>query len=93
MGDRIEVEQDNVECLAMNGKGYKVAVLLCVLLALFCFAFSGTAVAQDDDMLKRKGIDGLLSNSAYDASKGATPVQMMLGFGSFFVMIAVVKWL
>jgi hypothetical protein len=91
-GVRINVVY-NMESVAMTGKGFKAAVLSCVLAAMCCFAFSGVAAAQEEDFMKRKGIGGLLSNSNYDASKGATPLQMTLGIGSFFVMIAVVKWL
>lgn len=77
-------------------KGFTALVILCVLLSVFCFAFAGTAVAQDDDSgnyMERKGLDGLLSAGDYDEARAAKPWQIALGVGSIFVMIAVVKWL
>lgn len=74
-------------------KGLTLVVLLCVVLAVFCLAFPGTAYAQDEDFMQRKGLDGLLSSAKSDPTKAAKSWQIALGVGSCFVMVAVVKWL
>jgi hypothetical protein len=76
------------------------------ILAVLCLSigiFADTAHAQGDSgATKRvdKGIaekktvsDSLKTVKKEDAKPGATPIQMAIGVGSIFVMIAVVKWL
>jgi len=79
---------------------------LCAMLILCIGIFADIAQAQakdpknaaksvDKDLAKRKGVSGSLAKGKKDEEKPkkATPVQMGIGVGSIFVMIAVLKWL
>jgi hypothetical protein len=55
---------------------------------------STAAMDVDKELSQRRGISGSLAPIKKEGkSKGATPVQMAIGFGSIVVMIVVVKWL
>jgi len=47
----------------------------------------------DQSLAQKKGIAASLGTKKTDESKKATKLQMMLGIGSVFVAIAVIKWL
>lgn len=78
-----------------------VVALLCFVLALAVEVAdaaaakpSGKAVGKGDQALaQKKGISGSLGTKKTDESKKATKLQMMIGVGSVFVAIAVIKWL
>lgn len=79
-----------------------VAVAACLVLCLVMGVAIPPAFAQDDDfsgdknLASRQGIKGSLQTNAKKDegdSKGPTKLQMAVGVGSIFVMIAVVKWL
>lgn len=62
----------------------------------------GTASAQDDtnttsadkNIAQKRGVSGALQTTKpEDESDGPTKLQMAIGVGSIFVMIAVLKWL
>ena len=74
--------------------------LLCFVLALAvecadaAAAKTGKAVGKGDQALaQKKGVAGSLGTKKTDDSKKATKLQMMIGVGSVFVAIAVIKWL
>lgn len=79
---------------------------LCAMLILCIGIFADIAQAQakdtknaakkvDKDLASRKGVKGSLAKGkkGEDVPDTATPVEMAIGVGSIFVMIAVVKWL
>ncbi len=80
---------------------------LCAMLILCIGVFADIAQAQakdtknaakkvDKDLASRKGVSGSLAKGKKgeeDKPTKATPVQMGIGVGSIFVMIAVLKWL
>lgn len=80
---------------------------LCAMLILCIGLFADVAHAQaaketknaakkvDKSLASKKGVSGALANGKKEDEKpeAATPVQMAIGIGSIFVMIAVVKWL
>lgn len=83
--------------------GKIIAVLaLGAALCLCLGAFVETSHAQTDtkatktvdkNIANKRGVADSLAKGDKEGSKGATPVQMAIGFGSIFVMIAVLKWL
>jgi hypothetical protein len=77
---------------------------LCAMLILCIGIFADLAHAQDTknaakkvdkNLAKKQGVKGALAKGKKEEEKAkpATPVQMAIGVGSIFVMIAVVKWL
>jgi hypothetical protein len=79
-----------------------VAVVLCLVATPVQAQKSGGLGGRNADALggdkaigTKKGMDVLNSDKKDDKDKGkkATKLQMMVGVGSIFVMIAVVKWL
>lgn len=71
---------------------------LCLVLCLAVGLIASPVHAQDGDqnLAKRQGLKGALQTNAKkdeDGKDGPTKLQMAVGVGSIFVMIAVVKWL
>lgn len=72
-------------------------ILLCALAVALCLGmllFTGDAHAQtsaDKDLASRDGTQ--LGTKEFDQDKLPGKLEMGLAVGSFFVMIAVVKWL
>lgn len=83
----------------MQWKKVAALVTLSVVAALALTLFVGQARAQDDtasldqELGQRRGISGSLAPVKKGEGEGPTTVQMVIGIGSIFVMIAVVKWL
>ncbi|MDQ1258160.1 MAG: hypothetical protein QG656_2769 [Candidatus Hydrogenedentes bacterium] len=87
----------------MQRKRWVAALALCALLCLTILTFVDQAWAEKDgtsnldkDMATKRGVsDSLASTEDKGDGKptGASVPQMMIGIGSIFVMIAVVKWL
>jgi len=86
----------------MNKKVLLIVMAMC--LALCCLAIVGTdtAYAQEDtkegdkNLASKQGLGALESDpksKKEDEGKGPNKVQMAVGVGSLFVMIAVMKWL
>lgn len=57
------------------------------------FAGLGSSTSGLDKELGLKQEGDVLAGKKKDASKTPSKLQMAIGFGSIFVMIAVVKWL
>ena len=84
-----------------------LCVLLCVMIGLVVdqahaqkgvggkgIAARGGDLAGDKDLASKKGMDVIMStHKKVDESKMPTKLKKMVGIGSIFVMIAVVKWL
>jgi len=84
-----------------------LCVLLCLMIGLVVDqahaqkAVGGKGVAGrggdltgDKDLASKKGLDIIMSSKkTTDPSKMPTKLKKMVGVGSIFVMIAVVKWL
>ena len=81
-----------------------LCVLLCVMIGLVvdqAYAQKGLGIAGrggdltgDRDLASKKGMDVIMSShKKVDASKMPGKLEKMVGIGSIFVMIAVVKWL
>ena len=51
------------------------------------------AKISDKKVATRTGVGGALADGPADTSDGPSAIQMGIGVGSIFVMIAVVKWL
>lgn len=73
----------------------KRIVVLCAALAALCFALGSLpddvhAAGTGEDLVTRRG----LATGNPNEGKGTPPTktQMAIGFGSFVVMIIVVKW-
>jgi len=75
--------------------------LLCFVLAV-AVEYADAAAAKaakaakasgDQALAQKKGVMGSLGTKKTDESKKATKLQMMIGIGSVFVAIAVIKWL
>lgn len=71
---------------------------LCLVICLIMGVAVTPAAAQGDgdkNLAQRKGVAGSLQTSAKPEGdkKGPSKLQMAVGVGSIFVMIAVVKWL
>ena len=78
--------------------GLVVAVLAAAMLAVVleeAHAAGGGTSNLDKGMAEKRGIAGSLASGSKDEDEetGPTKLQMALGVGSIFVMIAVVKWL
>jgi len=74
-----------------------VLTLCIVVCILFCW-ITETAFAQGKedaikDLSAKKGLDVLNSGKKSDEDKSPTKLQKILGIGSVFVAVAVVKWL
>jgi hypothetical protein len=92
-----------VEVGIMRRKRWLAALALCAMLFLTILSFVDQAWAQNDstsnldkNMATKHGVsDSLASTEDKGDGKptGASIPQMMIGVGSIFVMIAVVKWL
>ncbi len=75
--------------------------LLCFCLAIVVDIADAAAAAKgigktgkgDQSLAQKKGVAGSLGTKKTDESKKATKLQMMIGVGSVFVAIAVIKWL
>ena len=70
--------------------------LLCFVLALAVECADAAAAKPskgDQALAQKRGISGSLGTKKTDESKKATKLQMMIGVGSVFVAIAVIKWL
>ncbi len=87
----------------MKKKPLLITFAVCVALCLMLTVFVEPADAQDSDSTKKidkksaqkRGVSQSLADGK-DKKKdgdGPTKLQMGLGIGSVFVMIAVVKWL
>lgn len=82
---------------AMNGanlyKSLAMLTLACVLLLLVAQTVDAAkgSVGGDKDMASRKGLE--LGSKKLDQSKMPSKLEMAMGIGSIFVMIAVLKWL
>lgn len=87
----------------MSSRMLLVAVAILLAVAL-CFAFSQDAAAQGDTdgvktvdkkVAQKRGVQQSLGNRELGGEEATAPTkaQMMLGVGSCFVMVAVVKWL
>ncbi|MCC6695416.1 MAG: hypothetical protein IT365_07285 [Candidatus Hydrogenedentes bacterium] len=81
----------------MFSKRVVATVLLCFVLVCLLSAFVQPAFAQsgDQNLAEKKGIEGLFKGKgvAKDDPRLATPLQKYAGWGSFVVMIIVVKYL
>jgi hypothetical protein len=83
----------------MRWKSIVAALTLCVITVLALTLFVGQVRAQDDtasldqELGQRRGISGSLAPVKKGEGGGPTTLQMAVGVGSIFVMIAVVKWL
>ena len=75
----------------MDKKYLAIAALLCLVLCL------GLCLCVDDAHAQGKSIaakqDGQLGNKEFDKNKLPGKLEISLGIGSIFVMIAVVKYL
>jgi len=81
-----------------------LCVLLCVMIGLVVdqahaqkglgIAGRGGELSGDKDLASKKGMDVIMSTKKRtDPTKMPTRLKKMVGIGSIFVMIAVVKWL
>ncbi len=80
----------------MAWKALMAAALACLMIVCVFGLFAGDAHAQSESkpsFSERKGLSGLLAGKKDTEGKGPNNLQVALGIGSFFVMIAVVKWL
>lgn len=85
----------------MNARPILLVLGLLVAFALFVGLTADTAFAQekvnksaDKNIAQKKGISGSLQTSKpEEEADGPSKLQMGIGVGSIFVMIAVVKWL
>lgn len=79
--------------------GCALCVILCLALGTFVALADaqpkGGAVKSDKKVANRRGVSGALADGEKNKDDGDGPnvVQMGVGVGSIFVMIAVVKWL
>ncbi len=69
-----------------------MCVVLCFILGVAVQPAQAQTASGDKDLAGRTGISGSLATTKKDDTKGATKLQMAVGVGSIFVMIAVVKW-
>jgi hypothetical protein len=76
----------------MDAKRVVASLMLCLCVCLLIGWFTETVNAASDSIMEQKGLGGLLANKRTDESQKPTKVQMWLGIGSIFVMIAVVKY-
>jgi hypothetical protein len=70
--------------------------LLCFVLALgveLADAAAAKPTKGDQSLAQKQGVGGSLASKKTDDTKKATKLQMMIGVGSVFVAIAVIKWL
>jgi hypothetical protein len=79
-----------------------VIIALCAALCLCIGFFVDTTHAQNDNkaaktvdksLATKQGVSDSLAKGSKDSKTGATAVQMAIGIGSIFVMLAVLKWL
>jgi hypothetical protein len=88
----------------MNATRLLMAVTLCVLLCVMLCVVVDNVHAQaaakgkgatggDKDLSSKKGLEVLGSVNNTDPTKLPTKFKKMVGIGSIFVMIAVMKWL
>jgi len=88
----------------MNAAKILMVLTLCVLLCLMMGLVVDQVYAQkglggkgglggDKDLASKKGLDVLKGSKKSDPSKVPTKLQKMVGVGSIFVMIGVMKWL
>ena len=84
----------------MSVRKVLLAVVLCLVVCICAGLAAQPAFAQDDlkigsanqKLAAKQGMDVLKNSSAKDKPK-ATTVQMIVGIGSVFVTVAIVKWL
>ncbi len=83
----------------MNASKLAKIAVLCIVLCLVIGLFVDQVHAQraksgDRDLASKQGLDSLKGSKDSGNNKPtATRTQMMIGIGSIFVMIIVVKWL
>jgi hypothetical protein len=88
----------------MKNKQLVATLALCLIACLSIMVFADLAHAQggekaakssDKKTATRTGVSGSLADGPKKDGEmeGPTKTQMAIGVGSFFVMIAVVKWL
>ena len=86
----------------MAGKRWLVRVVVCAVLCALLVLVAGEAAAQDRStsdldkgLSQKRGVSDSLASGKIgpDESKGPNKLQVFLGVGSIFVMIAVVKWI
>lgn len=82
----------------MDSKKFVKAVLLCVMVAVMISLLVDQAEAAgnlggDKDLSTKRGMEVFDTEKKVDSTKAPNRLQKTVGFGSIFVMIAVVKWL
>ena len=82
----------------MSLKACLLVFMLCFLMCVMVGLASHPAQAQKkegsmEDLSTKKGFEVLGGSKKKDDKNTPTQTQMMIGVGSIFVMIAVVKWL
>lgn len=80
------------------GAKSRVFLMALALAVVFCLVADevfaqGNAASLDNELSMKKGLDTLDGGKKLDENKKPTKLQKILGIGSVFVAIAVVKWL
>ena len=72
---------------------FSLCLLMCVMVGLASHPVQAQKAGGMEDLSTKKGFEVLGGSKKKDDKNSPTQTQMMIGVGSIFVMIAVVKWL